>query len=57
MRLRWTAEAVADRDAIYDYVEARNPRAALRLDGLFSEKALPGRSSCHGPAGAGRGDT
>jgi addiction module RelE/StbE family toxin len=39
MRARWTAEAVADRDAIYDYVEARNPLAALRLDGLFAERA------------------
>ncbi|MBA4090730.1 MULTISPECIES: type II toxin-antitoxin system RelE/ParE family toxin [Sphingomonadaceae] len=39
MRLRWTADAVRDRDAIYDYVEARSPRAAIRLDTIFSQKA------------------
>ena len=37
MRLRWPADAVRDRDAIYDYVEARSPRAAIRLDTLFSQ--------------------
>lgn len=39
MRLHWTPEAIADRDAIYDYIESNNPRAALALDELFSEKA------------------
>ena len=39
MRLLWTPEAIADRDAIYDYIEPDNPRAALALDELFSEKA------------------
>ena len=38
MRLFWTPEALDDRRAIYDYVEADNPRAALTLDELFSEK-------------------
>jgi addiction module RelE/StbE family toxin len=39
MGLLWTADAVRDRDAIYDYVEARSPRAAISLDTLFSQKA------------------
>ena len=38
MRLFWTPEALDDRSAIYDYIEADNPRAALALDELFSEK-------------------
>lgn len=40
MRLFWTAEALADRRSIYDYIEADNPSAALALDELFSEKVL-----------------
>ena len=40
MRLFWTTEAIADRRAIYDYIEADNPRAALALDELFSEKVM-----------------
>lgn len=39
MRLHWTPQAIADRDTIYDHIEADNPRAALALDELFSEKA------------------
>lgn len=39
MRLRWTFAAVEDRDAIYDYVEAHNARAATTLDMLFSQRA------------------
>lgn len=39
MRLFWTPEALDDRRAIYDYIEADNPSAALALDELFSEKA------------------
>lgn len=38
MRLFWTPEALDDRRAIYDYIEADNPSAALVLDELFSEK-------------------
>lgn len=38
MRLFWAPEALDDRRAIYDYIEADNPRAALTLDELFSEK-------------------
>ena len=39
MKLSWTLEAIADRDAIFDYIEADNPAAAVALDELFSEKA------------------
>jgi addiction module RelE/StbE family toxin len=35
----WTASAVADRDAIFDYIEAENPRAAVAQDQLFSARA------------------
>lgn len=38
MRLSWTPEALDDRRAIYDYIEAANPLAALNMDELFSEK-------------------
>lgn len=38
-QLHWTAEAVEDREAIYDYIEAHNALAALELDELFEEKA------------------
>lgn len=38
MRLFWTPEALDDRRAIYDYIEADNPLAALNLDELLSEK-------------------
>lgn len=37
--LVWTPEAIQDRDDIYDYVEVRNPLAAVALDELFSERA------------------
>ena len=40
MRLFWTPEALDDRRAIYEYIEADNPLAALNLDELFSEKVL-----------------
>ncbi len=39
MELHWTLEAIQDREAIYDYIEADNPAAALALDELFAEKA------------------
>ncbi len=39
MELRWTPEAIQDREAIYDYIEADNPIAALALDELFEEQA------------------
>jgi len=34
MPLYWTSEAIADRETIYDYIEADNPLAALALDEL-----------------------
>lgn len=39
MKLSWTPEAIADRESIYDYIEADNPRAALELDEQFSRRA------------------
>lgn len=39
MDLFWTPEAIADREGIYDYIEADKPTAALALDEIFSEKA------------------
>ena len=39
MKLYWTLEAIADREAVFDYIEADNPAAALSVDELFSEKA------------------
>lgn len=39
MPLYWTSEAIADRETIYDYIEADNPLAALALDELFTEQA------------------
>jgi addiction module RelE/StbE family toxin len=38
VRIFWTPESLDDRRAIYDYIEADNPLAALNLDELFSEK-------------------
>ncbi len=32
MRLEWSAFALADRDGIFDYIEAENPRAAITID-------------------------
>ena len=39
MKVRWTPEAEADRLAIWDYLAARDPAAALRLDQQFGEAA------------------
>lgn len=39
MELAWTPEAIQDREGIYDYIESKNPLAALALDELFSDKA------------------
>jgi toxin ParE1/3/4 len=53
MRLEWSLFAQADRDAIFDYIEADSPRAAIAVDdrirvqveGLmqFPESGRPGR--------------
>lgn len=39
MKLVWTAPAIGDRRAIYDYVDAENPRAAAELDEQFERAA------------------
>ncbi len=36
MRVVWTPQAQEDRAAIWDYIAADNPRAAARMDALFS---------------------
>ncbi|QIM16764.1 type II toxin-antitoxin system RelE/ParE family toxin [Leucobacter insecticola] len=37
MRLLWSAEARADRIAIWDYLAAENPAAAIRVDQAFAD--------------------
>lgn len=37
MKIRWTPEAEQDRAAIWDYLSAHDPDAALRIDRLFSD--------------------
>lgn len=37
MKLEWSAAAQADRDAIYDYIDANNPRAAIAVDDRIEE--------------------
>jgi addiction module RelE/StbE family toxin len=39
VKVLWTPEAEQDRAAIWDYLEARNPDAALRMDRLFGDSA------------------
>ena len=39
MRVLWTPEAQQDRADVWDYIAADNPRAAARMDRLFSEAA------------------
>lgn len=39
MRVIWTPEAEQDRSAIWDYLEARDPAAAVRMDRLFGDAA------------------
>lgn len=39
MKLVWSEPALADRKAIFDYIEASDPQAASRMDTLFQEKA------------------
>lgn len=36
MKVIWTPEAERDRLEIFDYIAADNPRAAIRMDKLFS---------------------
>ena len=39
MRLEWSAYALADRIAIFDYIEADSPRAAVAVDDRIREQA------------------
>lgn len=36
MRLEWSVFAMADREAIFDYIEAESPRAAVAVDERIS---------------------
>ena len=38
MRLEWSAYALADRSAIFDYIEADSPRAAAAVDERVREQ-------------------
>jgi toxin ParE1/3/4 len=40
VKVIWTSEALLDRTEIWDYIAADNPRAAARIDALFSDAAL-----------------
>ena len=37
MKLEWDTFAIADREQIYGYIEADNPRAAVEIDLRFDE--------------------
>ena len=39
MRVIWTPEAQQDRADVWDYIAADDPRAAARMDALFSDVA------------------
>ena len=39
MKVVWTPEALKDRADIWDYIVGEKPRAAVRLDELFSDAA------------------
>ena len=39
MRVFWTPEAQQDRADVWDYIAADSPRAAARMDSLFSDAA------------------
>jgi toxin ParE1/3/4 len=38
LKVEWSARAVAERDAIFDFAEAENPRAAELIDGRIAEQ-------------------
>jgi addiction module RelE/StbE family toxin len=44
MRLAWRPQALADRDAIMDYIAIDNPSAAIALDDAFESSAELARS-------------
>ena len=37
MTIEWSAFAIADREAIFDYIEADSPRAAVEIDQRIQE--------------------
>jgi len=39
MNLVWTKTARADRREVFEYIRADSPRAAIKMDLIFSEKA------------------
>jgi addiction module RelE/StbE family toxin len=39
MNLVWTKTARADRREVFEYIQADSPRAAIKMDLIFSEKA------------------
>ena len=39
MKIFWTPQALQDRAAIWDYLAALNPDAAVRMDQRFSDAA------------------
>lgn len=58
MKVRWTASARLDRLAIADHIAADSPRAAVRMDTLFTEAAeslAPFRQMGRVGEGPGRG--
>ena|SRR5579863_922302 len=38
MRLEWSAYALTDRNAIFDYIEADSPKAAIAVDARIREQ-------------------
>lgn len=54
--VRWTPAALQDRADVFDHIASDNPRAAARIDQLFSDAAaslssLPGRGRAGSVAG------
>ena len=39
MKVRYTPRALADREAIFSYLEVRNPSAARKVVGLIAKRA------------------
>jgi len=37
IRVTWSALALADRDAIFDYIEAQSPKTAAKVDGRIEK--------------------
>ena len=40
MKVRWTPEAEDDRAQIFDYIAADSPRAAVKMDEIFSKATV-----------------